>query len=470
MIESSNDKKYERKVTPLERMFTRAPYAVVTVVARIKGNVSEDMLIKAVSKVQQRHPNLRVRIKDDDNHQPWFTSEEVGDIPIEIVPRGSDEHWIQVYHKACRIPFEFDTQPAIRFILVQSPSVSELIIMCHHIICDGMSLAYLARDLMNHLGDPTRGVEILPDPEPITSDTIPQNVSLNPIIKFFVNRMNKKWENDKIFFDQEDYRDLNEAYWTNFTHHMLTVELSEAETSTLVERCRNKGVTVNTALTAAFAGAQTVVQGDKPYHSKIAIAGSLRDRLPKPAGEVMGFYAGLVTPKFKYNRNKGFWENAQRLHQKAKGLYTDKNLFMAAVFNAHFESAIREATTFKMLGKLVPAHASRYEKISSFSTRDDVVLGVIKRRKVDSPNNIIMGLAVTNLTRLDFPREYDSLELDRLYMNPGSGAPLGNINLIVGVVTCAGKLSLVLEYAEESVDTETMEKIKDKAMEFLLNA
>jgi len=35
-------------------------------------------------------------------------------------------------------------------------------------------------------------------------------------------------------------------------------------------------------------------------------------------------------------------------------------------------------------------------------------------------------------------------------------------------VTCSGKMSLVIEYAEQAVDTATMEKIKDKAMEFLL--
>ena len=42
------------------------------------------------------------------------------------------------------------------------------------------------------------------------------------------------------------------------------------------------------------------------------------------------------------------------------------------------------------------------------------------------------------------------------------------VNLVLAAVTCSGKLSLVVEYAEEAVDTDTMEKIKDKAMHFLL--
>ena len=171
-------------------------------VARIEGEVSQEMLASAASKVQQRHPNLRVRIEEDAEHRPWFTSEGAGEIPIEVVPRTSPDRWIRVYHEACRIPFEFDKRPAIRFILVQSPDQSELIILCHHIICDGLSLAYLARDVMVHLGDPSREVEILPDPIPVDLDSMPEDVSLNGITRFFIKRINKKWRANPTFFDR----------------------------------------------------------------------------------------------------------------------------------------------------------------------------------------------------------------------------------------------------------------------------
>jgi NRPS condensation-like uncharacterized protein len=312
MIENLETQRYERKITAIERLFANSPYSGVMLMARIVGYVTEDLLHEAVAKARQRHPNLRVRIKEDQNHDLWFTSEGAEEILIEVVPRSSADQWVKVYHEACMDPFEFDLRPAIRFILVQGPDIAELIIFCHHILCDGLSLAYLARDLMVHLGDPDQGVELLADPTPIDEANFPADVSLNPIFKFFINRINKKWENDKIFFDQEDYKNLNAAYWENFTHQMISVELSEAETTAIVNRCRKENVSVNSALSAAFVGAQFIVQGDKPYHSKIGVAGSLRDRLPKPAGEAMGFYAGVVTLNFKFTSNPGFWENARR--------------------------------------------------------------------------------------------------------------------------------------------------------------
>ena len=128
-----------------------------------------------------------------------------------------------------------------------------MIILCHHIICDGLSLAYLARDVMVHLGNPSLEVEILPDPIPVDLDSMPEDVSLNGIAKFFIKRINRKWLDQEVVFDQEDYLTLSAAYWRRYQHQVLPVELSETQTSALVERCREQGVTVNSALTAAFA-------------------------------------------------------------------------------------------------------------------------------------------------------------------------------------------------------------------------
>ena len=79
-----------------------------------------------------------------------------------------------------------------------------LIIFCHHILCDGLSLAYLAQDLMVHLSDPDREVDLLPNPVPIERENIPDDVSLNAVAKFFINRINKKWEQEKVLFDQSE--------------------------------------------------------------------------------------------------------------------------------------------------------------------------------------------------------------------------------------------------------------------------
>jgi len=468
MSENQNDKVFVRKITPAERFFTRSPFAVVTMVVRIKGSVTEEMLKTAVAKVQQRHVLLGVRIEDDHERTQWFTSAGVQAIPIQTVQRKSEDDWIQIHAEASKIPFEFETRPAVRFILVHSADTSDIIILCHHIICDGMSLAYLARDLMVYLDDPARQVDVLPAPAPISLENLPDDVSQSGLAKLLIQRMNQQWMEDGVFFDQEDYQVLARTYWHHYNHHILSIELSEAETSSLVARCREENITVNSALTAAFTGAASFVQGEKPYHAKIVVAANLRDLLPDSPGEGMGMYAGGVELKFGYQHKRTFWENARRFHKKIQPKIKNKVLFSNILNWLYLEPTIFEAMNFKKIGGLVSPDSSRYEKLSNFASKDDVVLSLLKRDNLETLEKKYWGTAVTNLGRLAFPKKYGSLELDRLIFQPGGGIPLANANLVLGAVTCAGKLSLVVEYAEEAVDTTVMKTIKDKAVGYLL--
>ena len=464
-----NTDKYIRKVTPIERFFTYSPFSLVSMIARIKGKVSKDQLMKSVSKLSQKHSLLKVKITDKNNGDLWFTSEEVEEIPIEVINRETSQQWMEVLEEKCKVPFEFDKRPPIRFILIQSPTVSELIILCHHIICDGLSLAYLTRDLMTSLGNPNNEIEILPDPMPINFNNSPSDISTNWLVKFVINRMNKKWETKKVIFNQEDYLSLNEAYWSNFNHKMISIELSETQTTELIKICKKESVSVNSALTTAFVGAQVAVRGNDPSHSSIGIAANLRNRLPIQVGESMGFYAGMIKLKWKYDIQKTFWDNARQFHKKIKPQFTNKNLFRDFVSWLNLDPTIIEAINFKKLGGLVNSQTSTGEKLNAFSKNKDIVMSILKRDKMDSFEHKIMGTAVTNLTKMDFSRTYGDLELDRLILYPGGAFPLGNINLVVGAVTCSGKLSLIVEYAEEAIDIVKIEKIKERAMMFLSN-
>ena len=243
---------YKRRLAPWERMLNMSPYSVVSIVARIKGKVTTKMVENAVKKVQQRHILLQTRIIVDENNNPWFTAQDVGKIPIETMNRENNNTWIEVYDEACKVPFEFDKLPAIRFYLLHSEDVSDLLIFCHHVICDGMSLAYFSRDLMKHLGDPNLEVDILPNPLPINRKTIPEEQKLSGLILNVMGKINDKWEPEKIVFDQEDYKNIHKTYWDNFTHQTISIELTEQQTIKLVDNCKANNVSVNSAINTAF--------------------------------------------------------------------------------------------------------------------------------------------------------------------------------------------------------------------------
>jgi len=61
-----------------------------------------------------------------------------------------------------------------------------------------------------------------------------------------------------------------------------------------VTRVHAVDVTVNSALSTAFLGAQVLLQGRRPHHTGIGAAASLRDRLRELVGEVMGFESAVA--------------------------------------------------------------------------------------------------------------------------------------------------------------------------------
>ncbi len=183
----------------------------------------------------------------------------------------------------------------------------------------------------------------------------------------------------------------------------------------------------------------------------------------------MGFYAGKVDLKFKYYVKKSLWDNARAFQKKTTKMYTQDNFFKDTKTFVALDPSLMEARNLKLLGGMVPTSRPKYEKLSSFAKRQDTLLKLLKRSKADSLEKIIMGTAITNLTRMDFPQKYGNLELDRLILQPGGGFPLATVNLVVGVVTCSNKLSMLLEYAEEQLDTNTAQKIKTTALEILLS-
>lgn len=121
------------------------------------------------------------------------------------------------------------------------------------------------------------------------------------------------------------------------------------------------------------------------------------------------------------------------------------------------------------MGDLVQNNSPRFEKLSEFAKRSDTLLSPLKRSDTDSLEKVIMRTAFTNLTRMDFPEKYGDLTLERLIMQPGVGFPLTTVDLVISIVTCSGNMSIIMDYAEEQLDSETAHKIKKIAMESLLS-
>lgn len=453
---------YRRKLQPHERRHFRAPNSVIPIVVRITGDVNKNQLKHAIEEVQKRHILLRVRVEVDESNIAWFTTDNVGEIPIKIIERTSEDQWISICSQENKIPFDYNYRPPIRIILLYSRDTSDLILFCHHMFSDGMSVAYLARDIMDALGNPKKELRKLPPPPLLDLENIPKEYSTNILISKIIKRINNKWKSEEIIFNQDDFLSIFNAYWENNNHQIQKIELSEKQTEELIQKCRREKVTVNSTLFSAFLKAQyqakTMI---KPKKQKAGIGVDVRNFLVNPAGESFGFYAAGVVDDFKYDDNIDFWDFTRKIHEKIVNKLSKKTFFQNLLRIYLLEPSIHDALMMKVYGTLVKPEDKNYKKLSDFSKRKDMIGSMVKKLGA-----MHFDFVLSNLGRLDFPIFYGDLKLERLLIFPPTGP---TIETTIFVITAGGKLTIVMSYVDHLTNSSVMKKIKDYYLDCLIS-
>ncbi len=415
----------------------------------------------ALDKLRQQHPLLGVRIYLDENNDAWFTTDDVSKNQLRKIERNSANDWNRELSNEYNIRFNLGSGPLARFVLLKSEDISEIIIVCHHVICDGTSLTILARDILLYLGDPKREVQEMPEAPLAIIENFPGEIKIGKAMTFAIKKMNEMWQKNKEIFDEKDEEDLFRAFRENYRNKNIVVELNENQTKELIEKCKNNGVTVNSALNTAFLAARTSLLGPfKGGKQNIMVPVNTRNKYKKPVGENIGVYVSGFQFKLSYNLKKDFWENAKLFDKGVKDNLDLTKVFQFAALTDLIDPTIVDARNFSFFGKHVSNSYSRYKKINAFITDDKNIVN--KRAKKQIPD--MPELAITNLGQLEYPTKYGSIDLDR-FIFITSGTPF--IELVIPVVTVAGKLTFTINYLEESTDTPTMEKIKNKVLKYL---
>ncbi|MBU7045292.1 MAG: hypothetical protein HXS54_02560, partial [Theionarchaea archaeon] len=205
-------KPFRREVTPQERRFLMAPTAHISLGLKLKGDIGDDSLRNAVDKMLITYPLFGVRIEWNEKIQS--TTEGAAEVPVKVYKRKNDNSWLEALNKEHSIPVNPSRGPLTRLILVNGP-VSELFIFCHHSICDGRSLELALREILFHLQDPKRIPPSIPEVPPQTPEIFPEGVSKGRFTSWFIERLNKKWQKEKVSLDEEDLANVWEAFWKN---------------------------------------------------------------------------------------------------------------------------------------------------------------------------------------------------------------------------------------------------------------
>ncbi|NMG10037.1 condensation domain-containing protein [Brasilonema sp. UFV-L1] len=426
-----------------------------TLTAQVVGEFSTDQLQQALAQVQQRHPLLRVRIVLDIYRQPWFI-EDVASIPLRVLQRQSEKHWEQIVEQEFSHPFDWSQAPLVRVVVLHSSNVSELVVTCHHSIADGLSTAYLLRDILQVLGTPNCEQQLLPKRPPFEA-LIPEialaskdNISHQDLENSTQTAFAPKAVSQLFMADDEPKSNIQtlESTINNSTNaeailsqssrpRLLSWSLSKEETSTLINRCRQEQTSVHAAICAAFllaidSESDTKAQQNhfqEPSTLRCLSPVNIRRLLSPPIEEDFGYYFCLTLTSVTVTPNLTLWNLARSL-----------------------KSQLNQQT----LPNAIFAHIPETQAFLSTNPSPNIVRDMLQ----DSKGYDVL---VSNLGQLNIQKQFGHLHIAAIYA-PATITPI--YKQFVGVATLEDKMFFTLVYSD--ISPAKVELLQKAAMQQLV--
>jgi len=291
--------KSSRSLGALEHLFwlmdqNRPVHFAVT--ALISGETSPRDWRRALNRLQERHPIMSVCIDGEPGSVPSFRQADVAPIPLRIVEDEPELRWEVEAGEELATPFNPRQAPLIRAVLIQGIRNAAFMLVAHHSIADGLSLAYAIRDTLDVLsGRALKPLPWLPS----------QDDMMN------VPRMNVPG-GAADGREQSEAQALNPAVYRPNDNARPTVKglrLSPRLTSKIRDRARREGTTVHGALCAALLLASREVFAEW-RNTPLRIMSPINVRPLIDVGESCGVFVSATTSVFD-GEAKEFWDLAR---------------------------------------------------------------------------------------------------------------------------------------------------------------
>ncbi len=321
----------------------------------------------------------------------------------------SEEPWETLVASVHRRPSNLEEGPLLECFAKQLDSVLQLVLVAHHLAGDGLSMMFLVQDIMLSLA----GKPVVFKPLTLLSpSSIGGSRSLNPVMRFLLERQNRSWRKTGKVFACSDYRRMVQAYWENRQMHIAHRRMEGESFAKLLQFAKKGNITLNSVLcTAMFK-----VQGGK---MKLGLAVSVR-----PEGDqVMGNFASGISVHYQYNTSKDFALNTRAVQKRIrKKTDSDASRLFLLRFLQAIDQTLIDAAYFAAYDGYNHPIARRMQAMFGFK-------------------GIPVQVGISNLLRLPIQERYGAYRLKSVCFVP----PLvPNNACIMGVATLGSAMELSL--------------------------
>lgn len=245
----------------------------------------------ALAALQRRHPLFRVSIQTDENGVPFFQEETGTSIPLRVVECNAEYQLEQEVATEIATPFyTASAAPLVRATVLHEKRRSIVILVAHHSIADGISLAYAIRDLMHALaGKALEPLALSPSHEELLGLVEDPAESMTSGVAGSVN---------PEFF--------------KLVPQVASLRLSQKLTANLRQRAQLEDSSVHAAILASlvFAANELGLAGDRP---QLNLGSPISTRKTLNQGDVCTLLTDIAIQDASFPESGDFWELARSI-------------------------------------------------------------------------------------------------------------------------------------------------------------
>jgi hypothetical protein len=322
------------------------------VVAELADDLDPAVLGAGLLAVQRRHPLLNVHVEDHPQTRlGFYRPTSVPPIPVKVVDAETGKTWRDLVAEELTRPFDRSCAPMTRVALLRSGPITPaaIVLTVDHAIVDGLSAAYLLRDLFCALN----GHDLTALPVPQSQENLIGRVrEKEPAAALAANSLPPAPSQPDWLATPSSIRPFDGA-----VPHLSAASFDEDLTRRLVTRARAERTTVHSALVSAMS--QVIIESGRNEFVRMLTPIDIRTHLG--VGDDICLYISAARTVFIRHELTDLWEMARTVGDQLAGARSVSTLFAASAATEQFipvDATTEDAESFTIAGLSFEAFAS----------------------------------------------------------------------------------------------------------------
>ena len=422
------------------RGFYHMPSAYIAMKVTIEGVYNHEKMKETVSYLEEAHPIINhVVSKSDDK----LFFEDVGKhVTITHYDDSNMVKWEDALLQMTTQPINLMENPGVKICVVERTDHFFLLAIMHHMYGDGLSLKYLMDDLL-YIYSVGHKLKEREAETALCEDDLPTNAKIPSDIRERYVSFAQLCKDKKVEFSWEEYKQMIDIHNEKIGTGVTCRNIQGTMFRNLKGKCKELGVTINSALTTAMAAA---LQNNKGVDAIISL--DTRSIFNHENKKGLANYASCIQTNIDYDKSIGFWDNVTKFDKQIK----EERFQTTKVLNTLYTFLLWGADIFGV------GYYARYGMYKDMET-------LMELRKTLRLTSDTDTFEISNIGTIDFAANCEDFVIRDCYFIPN---PMPACACTFGVTSLSHVLTVSLVHKKSIVSTEQAKNFLHEIVSYLV--